>query len=781
MRFPDRFLEELKAALPVINVVQRRYKLRKAGSAEYKAVDDESLSVNTSKNVWRDFGKGDKGGDIFAFEMFATGCTFEEAVESLAKLAGLPLPKGSNPKANGHANGPLGPEPPPHEGRVETQRPHTREITASYDYLTPDGILLYQVVRQEWLGDDGRRKKSFLQRRPYGPVLEDRNKQSWVWGLGEGVFLRGNDGNFYAATKERVARWTGAERIEVEAVPHVLYRWPELREELAQEPNERRTIFCVEGERDCETLVEWGMVCTTNSGGAGNWRPEHAEELRDANVVVLLDNDTAGRKRGHEVALSLKNVAASVKVLSWPDHWRGCPDGGDVTDWRDQAGGDAAKLFEIVDSLAEWSPEPPVSTYSAVRFVDAGRGRSGVDWLVKGILQRRAVSLWYGPPSCGKSFLLTDASLAIARGLAWMGRRARPGLVVYQTGEGGDGFDQRVRAYRQHERLLDGEDLPFVYLPMRINLYADDAEPTRLIEEIKAWTAFYDHPLELVVIDTFNAASGGANENANQDVGRVLERCRRIVDETGAHVALVHHTPASGDRPRGHTSLLADVETGVAVLESDQVAEGEADDGHTVTRTVRTWTLVKQKDGESKLSGSFVLKRVVLGKDEDGDDVSSCVVLPLQTAAAASAVKRVVPDGWAQLNRANEDIMRSLVRALRKRGRQPTDDDIKKAPFPPKGELCCTIKDWQDEMLELVIGHEDITPTVRQRIKMKIYRASKSWLPDERNLIVKSGDFVWRTDRKVYMIDELPVSTRRPEQQPIAAPGEPPDLPWGDE
>ena len=201
--------------MSVLDAVSRRHKLRKAGSAEYKAVDDESLSVNTSKNVWRDFGKGDKGGDIFAFEMFATGCTFEEAVESLAKLAGLPLPKGSKPEA-GHANGPLGPEPPPHEGRVETQRPHTREITASYDYLTPDGILLYQVVRQEWLGDDGRRKKSFLQRRPYGPMLEDQEKQ-----IGSGASPRAFFCVAAMATSTSRPRsacaMDRAERIEVEA------------------------------------------------------------------------------------------------------------------------------------------------------------------------------------------------------------------------------------------------------------------------------------------------------------------------------------------------------------------------------------------------------------------------------------------------------------------------------------------------------------------------------------------------------------------------------------
>lgn len=774
-RFPDAFLEQLRAALPVLDVVSRRYKMRKAGSAEHCAIDDKSLTVNTSKNMWYDHGKGATGGDIFAFEMFATGCPFQEAVENIAKIVGLPLPKGYGggaPKpsinANGADDGPLGPEPPPHDGASAApsgRRAPAREITATYDYEDADGLLLYQVCRQEWIGNDGKRKKTFLQRRPHGVITERREDQHWVWGLGAGVFVRGRDGNFYGANEERL-KWEGAERIDItEPCPHGLYRFPQLREEMAQAEGDRRTIFVVEGEKDADTLAAWDCVATTNSGGASNWRPEHSEEMRGADVVVLLDNDKAGRERGHAIALSLRGVAARVRALSWPDYWRECPDGGDITDWRDKGAGTVDGLFGIVDKLPVWSPAMPETKFGAVRYADIDQHAAALQWTIKGILQRATVSLWYGAPSSGKSFLLTDAALAIARGIPWMGYRTRPGLVIYQTGEGGVGFRLRLKAYREHEKIVPGDDIPFVYLPTRINLFTADADVDKMIEEIKAWASFYDNPLELVVIDTFNAASGGANENANQDVGKVLDRCRKIAEATGAHVAVVHHTPAAGGKPRGHSSLVGDVETTMAIEQTESGVDKEVrPDGSVISRSVRSWHLTKQKDGPSGISRSFVLKQVKLGVDEDGDVLSSCVVGALHTAAVAA--QRVVPEGWAQLNPANEDVFRSLVRAINKRGR-----DAPAELGAPRGERCVTVGDWQAEMLELVVGHEEITDTVRNRIKLKVWRAQKHWLPDKVNLVIKKGEWVWRTDRRVHMVDQPP-RVAQPEPDPILAPGE---------
>ena len=404
---------------------------------------------------------------------------------------------------------------------------------------------------------------------------------------------------------------------------------------------------------------------------------------------------------------------------------------------------------------------PPRSLFGAVRFVDIDRVARPLQWTIQDVLQRATLSLWYGAPSSGKSFLLTDAALSIARGMPWMGYRTHRGLVIYQTGEGGDGFGLRLKAYRQHANIEADDDLPIIYLPKRINLFSDDTVLDNLIAEVKAWSAFYDMPPEFIAIDTFNAASGGANENANQDVARVLDRCRRLI-ELGAHVAVVHHTPASGGRPRGHSSLTGDVETTLSIEETEQVDSEETADGHLIRRTVRSWTLVKQKDGPAHVTRTFVLKAVKIGVNEFGDNITSCIVARLNTAAIAS---KTVSEGYVVIHPANDDIFRSLVRALRKNGvASPEGSNA------PRGTLCVTVGQWQDEMLEAITGHEPITDKIKARIKQRVWRASKGWLPDRVNLIAKNGAWVWRTTRKVHGVDPPPMA--RVEAAPLLAPGE---------
>src|SRR5215468_5475684 len=100
MRFTPQFLDELKARLPVSEVVGRRVKLRKAGR-EWKGLSPfnkektPSFFVNDQKQAWFDFSSG-KNGSIFDFVMLTEGLSFPEAVERLAAEAGMPLPKVSH-------------------------------------------------------------------------------------------------------------------------------------------------------------------------------------------------------------------------------------------------------------------------------------------------------------------------------------------------------------------------------------------------------------------------------------------------------------------------------------------------------------------------------------------------------------------------------------------------------------------------------------------------------------------------------------------------------------
>ena len=97
MKFPDSFLEEIRARLPVSAVVSRRVGLKRAGR-EWKGLSPfnqektPSFTVNDQKGFYHCFSSG-KHGDVFSFVMETEGLSFPEAVEKLAGEAGLPLPK----------------------------------------------------------------------------------------------------------------------------------------------------------------------------------------------------------------------------------------------------------------------------------------------------------------------------------------------------------------------------------------------------------------------------------------------------------------------------------------------------------------------------------------------------------------------------------------------------------------------------------------------------------------------------------------------------------------
>lgn len=97
MRFTPQFLDEIRARLPVSQVVARKVSLKKAGRewkglSPFKQERSPSFFVNDQKGFYHCFASGSHG-DIFKFVMETEGLTFAEAVERLAGEAGLQLPR----------------------------------------------------------------------------------------------------------------------------------------------------------------------------------------------------------------------------------------------------------------------------------------------------------------------------------------------------------------------------------------------------------------------------------------------------------------------------------------------------------------------------------------------------------------------------------------------------------------------------------------------------------------------------------------------------------------
>src|SRR5215210_976103 len=102
MRFPPSFLDEIRARIPVSDVVRQRVALKKQGRewrglSPFNKEKTPSFFVNDHKGFYHDFSSG-KSGDQFTFLVDVEGLSFPEAVERLAQMAGLPLPT-SSPEA----------------------------------------------------------------------------------------------------------------------------------------------------------------------------------------------------------------------------------------------------------------------------------------------------------------------------------------------------------------------------------------------------------------------------------------------------------------------------------------------------------------------------------------------------------------------------------------------------------------------------------------------------------------------------------------------------------
>lgn len=91
----------------------------------------------------------------------------------------------------------------------------------------------------------------------------------------------------------------------------VLYRYPEVIEAIRN----GQTVAVVEGEKDVDRLWRIGIAATCNAHGATDvvktpnakpkWTEHHSEQLRDADIVVLNDNDVAGYAHADTAARTL--------------------------------------------------------------------------------------------------------------------------------------------------------------------------------------------------------------------------------------------------------------------------------------------------------------------------------------------------------------------------------------------------------------------------------------------------------------------------------------------
>jgi len=324
------------------------------------------------------------------------------------------------------------------------------------------------------------------------------------------------------------------------------------------------------------------------------WKEDHTTEGETS--TTYFPANTGGYARGHFECLHAH-----------------CQDRKDE-EFRDALGYVEPDPFEDLTRAApsEASPaqtsSPTPAAQGRARFASTPihelRDRPLADYHIKGVLPRAGLAVIYGEPGSGKSFIAWDMALAVAQGAQWRGKRTKQGRVVYVVAEGREGLPARIRAYEQHFGV-DISSIPFRCVERDVPSLM---QPSQTVELCKRITE--EGGADLVVIDTLSQVMSGGDENSS-DMTVVVKHCDAIHRATGATVVLVHHSgkdPSKG--ARGHSSLKGAVDAEFEVLKAG---------------SERSICATKVKDGPSDVAFGFTLTVVELGKDEDGDPITSCV------------------------------------------------------------------------------------------------------------------------------------------------------------
>ncbi len=225
-------------------------------------------------------------------------------------------------------------------------------------------------------------------------------------------------------------------------------------------------------------------------------------------------------------------------------------------------------------------------------------------YLIKGLLAPGELSVWYGEPGCTKSFLLMETARCLAMNIPWFGHRTRGGPVVIVMAEGGSGAGQRIAAMRAAHGLAD--DTPIYIITVAPNLLSNKDREAILYWAKKVGAI-------LIIMDTLSRTMVG-DDSSSVDMPKYVRACDEIRQETGAHVAVIHHCGKDKSRgSRGHSSLFG--ATDVEVYIEKQAS------GYTAAVT-------KNKDGEDGWHIGYRLEVFDVGIDDDGEQIRSCAIFP---------------------------------------------------------------------------------------------------------------------------------------------------------
>lgn len=294
-----------------------------------------------------------------------------------------------------------------------------------------------------------------------------------------------------------------------------------------------KEVIFVEGEKDVDTLTRLKLPAVSVPNGAGSsWLKSYTEYFKGRDVVIIPDNDEAGKTLAQTCIDNIFGKAKSIRVVELRDIWQDIPEKADVTDYIEN-GGTVTELIELVRRTPERKTRFDYSQFKDISAADLQRtALTPVQFLVKDILPE-GTSLIAAPSKIGKSWFVLDMGLSIAMGKPFLSRETMKCNVLYLALE-----DSLNRIKERMNKILAGDDAPENFKVWIDARRLDDNLLDYLSDYVKA------NDTKLIIIDTLQKIRGAAkkNEGAYDRDYREMGMLKKFADTNHVSLFFVHHT-----------------------------------------------------------------------------------------------------------------------------------------------------------------------------------------------------------------------------------------------
>lgn len=373
--------------------------------------------------------------------------------------------------------------------------------------------------------------------------------------------------------------------------------------------------------------------------------------------------------------------------------------------------GDYAKPEALSLSVTEQSFDAPPKNLKIEWFDDIQPALTDA-YLIKNVLSQSAMSVLYGASNSGKSFFAMDLAFSLSTATPWRGRRVIKSAVLYLAAEGGKGVANRIAALKKESGVVD---VPFALRRGGMDLLKAQAD-LQAVCDMAAEVAAKRPGLPLIIIiDTLSRIMAGGDENNAADMTALIRNLDAIREMTGAHIMLIHHSGKDTARgARGHSSLRAATDTEMEVQNEDGM---------------RAAIVTKQREYPGGETFAFTLKTVTLGTDQDGDEVSSCVVECAENEEFTKARKKLTKNQKALVDCFDQMIADGVGKPNHG---GPT--------MPDPGRF-------------MMVSYDDFRKLAEGKLTAKNTRdaflSAFDALNGQNGLFCLASGFVWRTDRPI--------------------------------